>query len=263
MGKKRILHFAHGNGFPAKTYGKLLGLLSLDFDVIAIEKLGHNPTYPVDENWAGLVQELINHLEKTASEPVIGVGHSMGGLLTFLAAYLRPELFRQIIMLDPPVIYGPSAFFFLLSKKLNLLDHMGLIAHSLKRPTWWPGFSEAADHFKNNPPFIRFDPECLEDYMRHGIIASETGIRLRFDVNLEIHIFKTTPHNLNCLRKRLLVPGIMVFGEHTNMPSGHTVTRFAKRHGLLIERFKDGSHVFPFEHPLRTASLIKEATNRL
>ena len=263
MEKKRILHFAHGNGFPAGTYGKLLGLLRLEYDVIAIEKLGHNPSYPIDENWAGLVEELINYVEKNAREPVIGVGHSMGSLLTFLAAYHRPDLFRLIIMLDPPVLYGPAAFFFLVSKKLNLLHRKGLIAHSMKRPTEWSSSSEAADYFKRNPPFNRFDPECLRDYMHYGIITSETGAKLSFDVNLEIHIFKTTPHNLNCLRKRLLVPGTMVLGEYTNMPAGYMVSRFAKRQGLLLERFKEGSHVFPFEYPLRTASLIKETIDRL
>ncbi|NQT72889.1 MAG: alpha/beta hydrolase [Chloroflexi bacterium] len=90
MAQREVLHFAHANGFPSGTYGKLLRILENEYDVIAIEKFGHDPRYPVDENWSNLVKELINFIESNSSEPIIGVGHSMGGVLTFLAAYQRP-----------------------------------------------------------------------------------------------------------------------------------------------------------------------------
>ena len=263
MVKKPVLHFAHGNGFQAKTYEKLLGLLGSEYEVIALEKFGHNPDYPIDENWVSLTKELVSHIENNATEPVIGVGHSMGSLLTFLAAYHRPDLFRLVIMLDPPVVYGPAALSFFISKKLKLLDHMGLVSHSRKRPSRWSNRDEASAYLKKTPPFYRFDPACFEDYLRYGVRKDKTGVKLSFDLDAEIDIFKTTPHNLNCLRKKLSVPGIMVLGEHTNMPAGYLVRRFAKRHGLVFERFKKGSHVFPFEHPQHTAALIKEAVVRL
>ena len=35
---------------------------------------------------------------------MVGVGHSLGGYLTALAAVRRPELFRAVILLDAPIL---------------------------------------------------------------------------------------------------------------------------------------------------------------
>ena len=51
--------FSHGNSFPASTYKVMLDSLRLrGFVVDAIEKLGHDPQYPVTNNWPHLVQQL-------------------------------------------------------------------------------------------------------------------------------------------------------------------------------------------------------------
>ena len=259
---KGILHFAHANGFPASTYSKLLGFLKQEYVVTAIEKLGHNPKYPIDENWEGLVKELVDHIESNAGEPVIGVGHSLGGILTFMTAYHRPELFREIIMMDPPLAYGPLASLLFLAKKLRLIDRVRLVAQTKKRHTQWSSRQEAEAYFKQKPPFNRFDPDCLRDYVQYGTTASETGVKLSFDVKVESNIFKTTPHNMSSLRKRLSVPGTVIIGDNSYV-SGRSLNRFAKRHGLHLERFKDGSHLFPLEHPERTAVLIMETIEKL
>ncbi|MCX8573123.1 alpha/beta fold hydrolase, partial [Aminobacter sp. MET-1] len=85
------------------TYGKLFAALAPDYQVRHLEQHGHDPRFPVDDNWANLVAELIHHLEG-GDEPVWGVGHSLGGVLHYHAALLRPELYRGVVMLDSPVL---------------------------------------------------------------------------------------------------------------------------------------------------------------
>ncbi len=131
--KDLTLHFAHANGFPAGAYTKLLKSLQMDYEVIAVPMLGHHSQYPLDDNWAGLVEELIDYIEQHAHQPVIGVGHSLGSILTFLAANRRPELFSRIIMLDPPLVYGRHAFIFFLIKRLGLMKRTGIIAQTRRR----------------------------------------------------------------------------------------------------------------------------------
>lgn len=46
---KPIIHFAHANGFPARTYTKLFSLLEPDFDIRFLERHGHDPRYPVTD----------------------------------------------------------------------------------------------------------------------------------------------------------------------------------------------------------------------
>ena len=74
------IFFAHANGFPSATYGKLFAGLAPDYAVEHLTLHGHDPRFPVGNNWQALVEELLHHLQARA-EPVWGVGHSLGGLV--------------------------------------------------------------------------------------------------------------------------------------------------------------------------------------
>jgi len=77
-----LIVFSHGNSFPAATYGVLFkNLRSRGFLVKAVEKFGHDPAYPVTDNWRYLVQQLhdftANEVQRHG-EPAFLVGHSLG-----------------------------------------------------------------------------------------------------------------------------------------------------------------------------------------
>nr|BFE95201.1 hypothetical protein GCM10020185_57370 [Pseudomonas brassicacearum subsp. brassicacearum] len=85
------IFFAHANGFPSATYGKLFAALAPQYQVAHLELHGHDPRFPVDDNWHNLVDELIHHLELQPA-PVWGVGHSLGGVLHLHAALRCPPV---------------------------------------------------------------------------------------------------------------------------------------------------------------------------
>ena len=61
--------FSHGNSFPASTYRVMLdSLRNRGFDVHAIEKFGHDPKYPVTNNWPHLVQQLADFARGVVKE---------------------------------------------------------------------------------------------------------------------------------------------------------------------------------------------------
>ena len=196
MGQKQVINFVHGNGFTAGTYTKLFNLLEDDYEVIAIDKIGHNPKYPVDENWVSITNELIAYIKQNSDEPVIGVGHSLGSILTFIVAQHRPDLFTKIVMVDPPLFYGPFAVFLRFMKMSGLVDKIGLAARTKKRRTEWASREEAEVFFKQRIPFDNFDPECLGHYVKYGTEENESGVKLIYDRNVESKVFRTTPHNL-------------------------------------------------------------------
>ncbi|MBA2605642.1 MAG: alpha/beta hydrolase, partial [Acidobacteria bacterium] len=78
---KQIIHFAHANGFPAKTYNKLFSFLEDDFEINFLERHAHNPKFPVTDGWERLRDELREELQKRYAQRIIGVGHSLGGIL--------------------------------------------------------------------------------------------------------------------------------------------------------------------------------------
>jgi putative proteasome-type protease len=91
--------FSHGNSFPASTYRVVLdSLRNRGFEVDAIEKFGHDPKYPVTDNWPHLVQQLADFAQLRADRaggPVFLIGHSLGGFLSLMCAALHPTLAKR------------------------------------------------------------------------------------------------------------------------------------------------------------------------
>ena len=74
--------FSHGNSFPGGTYRLMLeSLRQRGFEVQVIDKFGHDPQYPVTDNWPHLVQQLADFAtaHQQGGEPAFLVGHSLGG----------------------------------------------------------------------------------------------------------------------------------------------------------------------------------------
>ena len=91
--RRPVLHFSHANGFPAPTYRSMLGLLEASFRISSIAALGMDPRHPPTEGWPHLTRQVIEHIERTHPHAVVGVGHSLGGYLTCMAAAAaRPAL---------------------------------------------------------------------------------------------------------------------------------------------------------------------------
>ena len=102
--------FSHANSFPAGTYRLLFKYLKeRGMDVSAVERFGHEPQYPVTNNWPHLVQQLVDFAQAQVQRiggPVYLVGHSLGGFLSVMAAARHPELARGVVLIDSPLIGG-------------------------------------------------------------------------------------------------------------------------------------------------------------
>ncbi len=92
---KEIIHFAHANGFPALTYNKLFSNLKENFEVNYLTRHAHNPIFPVTDGWHRLADELREEIIRRYDKPIIGIGHSLGGILHFLVAVEHPELYNK------------------------------------------------------------------------------------------------------------------------------------------------------------------------
>ena len=58
------IFFAHANGFPSATYRKLFDALAPEYRVTHMDRHGHDPRFPVDDNWNNLLDELFEQLER-------------------------------------------------------------------------------------------------------------------------------------------------------------------------------------------------------
>lgn len=259
---QHTLCFAHANGFPAGSYRKLFAALADGYTVLAPDKLGHDPRYPVDDNWGNLVDELLAYLEASGRTPLIGVGHSLGGVLTLKAALRRPQLFRAVLILDPPAFMGAAAAAMALAKRLGFIDRVTPAGKSRSRRDHWPSREAALEALRHKPLFRRFDPDCMADYIAAGTEPVADGVRLVYDPLIEAEIFRHIPHTLPWLPQRLQVPGAIVCGRDTDVARPQDMRALARRHGLRLE-YLPGGHLFPLEHPLATAARLKALIGEL
>lgn len=255
------IFFSHANGFPASTYRTLLSKIGDDREVLSIDTIGHNPQFPVNNNWTHLVEELISEIEKKCSVPVVGLGHSLGGALTLFAAIKRPELFEQIILLDSPILCAYKTRMIQLLKQHRRMKWVTPGGNSIVgRQQHWETIEEAKAYVSSRRLFESFTASCLEDFVQHGLKPSENGqgLQLKFSPQIEYQIYNTLPDNYRFYKKQLKVPGLSLVGETTTIINWLDKQAMKSYFNLSVETVP-GGHLFPFEYPDEAAARIKRA----
>ncbi|RYF76217.1 MAG: alpha/beta fold hydrolase [Comamonadaceae bacterium] len=277
--------FSHGNGFPAGTYRVMLdSLRARGFEVDAVEKFGHDPAYPVTDNWPHLVAQLADYARAVVERsggPVFLVGHSLGGLLSLMCAARHPELARGIVLVDSPAIGGWRANTLGLVKRTPLMKSVSPSMVSRRRRNTWAHRDEVFEHFRGKKVFARWDEQVLRDYIEHGTsvraAASDADVdteaartaqaqerTLSFDRNVETAIYDTLPHNLGALLRAhpLKCPAAFIGGRHSRemRQVGMAFTQRLTRGRIMM---LDGSHLFPMERPLASAAAIEASLRNM
>jgi pimeloyl-ACP methyl ester carboxylesterase len=260
---KPKLHFSHANSYPAGTYRRLFELLGQHYDISALDMHAHNPAYPVQTGWPQLVQELIDELESRYSEPVILLGHSLGGMLSVMVSAMRPDLVRCVVMLDSPVVAGWRALLLRVTRSWSLANKFSPARFSEKRRNVWPDAEAAYQHFAGKDMFAAWAPGVLADYIAAGLKPHPDGVQLRFTRENETAVYRSLPHHIGALVKPgLKVPAGFIGGDQSveNRQAGLDATR-----RLVGDNFRiiPGGHLFPMESPDLTARVTYEMISQL
>ena len=254
----RTIVFSHANGFPAGTYKQLFRhWQDAGWTVKAIDKFGHDPRYPVTSNWPKLREQLIHFIEAEAPQGACLVGHSLGGLLSLMAACRRPDLARGVVLLDSPIITGWRAHSVRVFKAAGLIGRFSPGRVSQVRRQEWLSRKAVAEHYGSKSLFKRWAPGVLEDYIACGTDKREGGVVLAFDRAVETRIYNTLPHNLGMLLRRYPLRCPLGFIAGTRSREVRTGGLQAVR-TLAGERmvWTEGTHLYPMEHPAETARQV-------
>lgn len=264
--RPRIL-FSHGNSFPGGTYRLMLdNLRQRGFDVQAIDKFGHDPRYPVTNNWPHLVEQLADTAREWQAdgEPAFLVGHSLGGILSLMCAARYPELARGVLLLDSPILGGWRATTLGLAKKSPLIGALSPGRISSKRRHHWPDRTAVLAHFQHKRAFAHWDPQVLADYVEHGTHERDGQRWLSFDRDVETAIYNTLPDNLAAwLRRHHLQCPVAFIGGTRSVEMRQVGMALTQRLTRGRTMMLDGSHLFPMEKPLATAAAVEAALRNL
>ncbi|MEJ6002393.1 alpha/beta hydrolase [Paucibacter soli] len=268
MKKLGTIVFSHANGFPAGCYRVLFESWErAGWRVAALPRIGHDPKFPVSSNWPHLRDELIHFIEHEVrpAAQVMLVGHSLGGILSLLAACRRPELAQGLILLDSPIVAGWRAHSVQVAKATRLMQRVSPGKVSQQRRHEWPSRSAVLEHFAAKHKFARWDPRVLRDYVDCGFDETPDGKTvLGFRREVETRIYNTLPHHIERLLHRHppRCPVAFVAGTQSEelRQAGATASK-ALAHGNF--HWMEGSHLYPFERPDDTAALVLQLLESL
>jgi pimeloyl-ACP methyl ester carboxylesterase len=256
--------FSHANGFPAGTYRLIFeAWRKAGWRVIALDKFGHDPAYPVRSNWSSTRDELLAFTEHEApGEKVHLVGHSLGGFLSLLAACRKPRIAASVVLIDSPLVAGWRAHTIQVFKATGLIGRVSPAKVSQFRRWQWPSADDALKHYAAKTVFARWNPAVLRDYIACGIEPDPEhgGVRLAFRREVETRFYNTLPHHLGSVLRRHPPQSPVSFIGGTQSAEMRQVGMAATRR-VCKDRIEmlEGTHLFPMERPAATAAAVLRA----
>jgi len=106
----------------------LLGLVSQRFRAVAIDLPGYGESPPLPERATipAYVDLLADFIEEMTDDPVVLVGHSMGGMIGLTLALRYPVLVERMVLIDPTISGRLSQYINVVVSPITLLERFGL-----------------------------------------------------------------------------------------------------------------------------------------
>lgn len=265
-GEGPVLHFAHANAYPIKSYTYFLNLLT---DAFAIVGMNQRPMWAGEspdgfEDWGVLADDMIDELDQLGKGPVFGVGHSMGALATLIASHRRPDLFKKIVLVEP-VILAEQVYGFMAKMSVEERTSMNpMMSRAARRRNTWETKDEAKKYFESKTFFQKFSSEARQDYLDYGVVANEAGgFELAYRREWESRIYGTAINPWPFL-DGIKVPCLIVRAEHSDVVRSEEEWLAVQERaiGVTCKQFDGAGHMLPMEEPEGLQQLILDFLQR-
>ena len=217
-----------------------------------------NPNPDKFKTWHVLADDLINFLSQNNLKNIIGIGHSMGGVATAIAAAKRPDLFSYIILIDPVLFSNKYNF----SKSLTPIwfrkRKFPIVKIALKRKDKWPSKKAAYDSLRSKKIFSLIPEEYFPDFIDGCIKENADGsASLFYPKEWESQIYCTPPNAWRWIAK-LKQPTLAIKASGTNLLFTPIWEKWKRiQPGADFHIVKDSTHLVPMERPMEVAELVQ------
>ncbi|MBV6393480.1 MAG: 2-succinyl-6-hydroxy-2,4-cyclohexadiene-1-carboxylate synthase [Anaerolineales bacterium] len=266
------LHFLHANGYPPECYQPLFERLQAQYRVFGMKLRplwdGATPNPNGLKSWHPFSDDLLRFLSRRETDPVIGVGHSIGGIVTLRAAMREPKRFRALILLDPVFFIPPIMLMWKFALALGVADRVYLpTSAALKRRREFDELESVFQKYRRLPVFRFMSDAGLKDYI-NGITTPQEGggFKLVYPPEWEAHIYRVSLNDFDLWRglPKLNAPTLIIRGAETD-----TFLRSAERlvkirnPKIRIHTMQNATHILPLEHPQETAEIMDDFISTL
>jgi len=209
------------------------------------------------KSWHTLADDLIAFFDTQNMSEVTGIGHSLGAVVSVLAAKKRPDLFKELILIEP--VTFPSWL-----KLVKWIIPISIVKKSfpiakqaLRRRDVFESKLKLFESYRSKKVFARMSDQAILEWIEAGTIPRPDGkLTLRFSKQWEAQIYATVHYYLDDL-KHLEIPVSMLMGKETDAIFKSAVNKWKKiRPQDQILEFEDSGHLLPFEKSAEVANFI-------
>ncbi len=247
------LHFAHATGFNAQTYRALLDPLADRLHLLACDSRGHGfTTLPATDGatlsgWTLYRDDLARNLDALNLAPAILCGHSMGATVSLMAAVLRPERVRALVLVEPVMIPSRLRYLQWLAGLLGL-KRPNLADRAAQRRDRFPSRDAALAAYTGRGAFRSWPTATIADYLAGGLIADGDAMRLACAPAWEAATFRAAPFGIARLARRVQCPIVVLRGTIASTCADSEAALF-RRAGARVVTVDGASHFLPMERP--------------
>ncbi len=262
---KPLINLAYANGFPPQTYQYALKPLFDDYRVVSIHARPLWGDCPPESltNWEQLGDDLLTGLEQFTAEPVIGIGHSVGGVATIYAAIKRPDRFRALILIEPTLLAPHRLLALRLLHGGRREARHPLIEGALRRRRSWDSTEAAYEYFKGKKLFARWPDAVIRSYAESLTPGEDGKVFLMWSPEWEAQIFRTLATRVWQLPGKLKPPTLLIHGEISDTFTQGSVVAFRLSNPrAAIATIKGAGHLVPQEQPEQVGMLIRDFVKR-
>ncbi len=269
-GTGQSLHFLHANGYPPACYRLLLERLAARYHTFGMLL---RPLWPDSDpkeidDWTPLSEDLLRFLDEQKVGPLIGMGHSIGAIVTLRAAFKEPARFRALVLMDPVLFPGYFMFEWNVARRLGLGHRLHpLIAGARKRRRTFDDLDKVFEGYRRREVFRFFSDEGLRAYV-DGIARPRPGggYELAYSPEWEARIYYTgiwRDWDIWNGIPRLEIPTLIMRGAETDTFWESTARAVMKKnHKIRMVTLQESTHLLPLEKPQEifeiTQSFLKE-----
>ncbi len=263
-GEGAPLHFLHANGYPPDCYKPLFELLSTKYHLFGmmLRPLWEDSKIEDIDDWHPLSDDLLRFLTTGGLAPTIGVGHSVGGIVTLRAALRDPGKFRALILLDPVLFVPPILVMWNLARALGLGNkvHPKIVGALKRRPTF-DNLDMVFRGYRSREIFRYMSDENLRAYIE-GITKqkSDGSFELAYSREWESHIYLTSLRDFDLWRDlpKLKIPTLIIRGAETDTFLEKAATLVKKKNPKIqIKTLEKSTHILPLERPREVFDLMQ------
>ncbi len=248
-GDGRPALLVHGAGLNALSLRPLARQLAGRLACRAPDLRGHGASSaPASYAWEGFIDDVRATVTRLGLRHPVGIGHSLGATAILGARSGRAGAFAQLYCYEP-IVFSSA-----------VPDPPDSVAGSARRRrAVFPSRRAAAEHYRERPPFSRWDRGTLAGYLEGGLVELPDGsVGLACPPESEAHIYEAARHanvygRLGAVACPVTIARGSVSGVVSSAGAGAIATQLPD--GSLAE-FAGLDHFGPYTDPALVAAAI-------